>query len=175
MPEPTRRQAELHLLLADMNPPPFPSLLFTEPVQLAAAITDNEPPRDQPYKPQLWFDRQGKPIDTATANDLLGKPAYVRVALTEITSATDPAADCRISTVWLALDQDAIWRTIHGQDHAVPPVLFETMVFGGHRDRERERWTTEDAARAGHAETVATLTSGLPDAHVQDITDTTQE
>jgi hypothetical protein len=36
-----------------------------------------------------------------------------------------------------------------------PPILFETMVFGGALDTEQERYHTWDEAEAGHAEMVA--------------------
>lgn len=120
-----------------------------------------------PVRPQFWYDRQGQPINALTANDLLGKIDYVRVALTEITSPSDPSHDCRVSTVWLALDQGVIY---HAQNPEMPPVLFETMIFGGRHDLDRERWCTEDAARIGHAETVAMLRLAMPDPQVRDIT-----
>ena len=42
----------------------------------------------------LWYDRQGTPIDAATANTLLGRPGYKRIELTAVGGA-------EISTVWL--------------------------------------------------------------------------
>jgi hypothetical protein len=51
--------------------------------------------------------------------------------------------DCRVSTVFL-----------RGVDHQLwpggPPLLFETMVFGGVLDREQERYSTWDEAEEGH-------------------------
>ena len=40
-----------------------------------------------------------------------------------------------------------------GLDHSFgsgPPLLFETMVFGGPLDEEMDRYTTWDEAEAGH-------------------------
>ena len=41
-----------------------------------------------------------------------------------------------------------------GLDHSFadvgPPILFETMVFGGEHDQEMERYATWDEAVAGH-------------------------
>jgi hypothetical protein len=54
--------------------------------------------------PHLWYDRQGQPIDTAKANTLLGDPAYKRVGLTDIASASNPDTNYRVSTVWLGVD-----------------------------------------------------------------------
>ena len=48
-----------------------------------------------------------------------------------------------ISTVWLGLDHN--WFGVG------PPLIFETMVFGGPLDGEQERYATEADAIAGHA------------------------
>ena len=47
----------------------------------------------------------------------------------------------RISTVFLGLD--------HSFGHG-PPLLFETMVFGGPMDQEQARYTTWEEAETGH-------------------------
>lgn len=47
----------------------------------------------------------------------------------------------RISTVFLGLDHS------FGDG---PPMLFETMIFGGSLDGEQERYSTWDEAEAGH-------------------------
>lgn len=52
----------------------------------------------------------------------------------------------RVSTIFLSLN--------HGFDPDGPPVLFETMVFGGPMDREMDRYSTFDEAVAGHNNTV---------------------
>jgi hypothetical protein len=51
-----------------------------------------------------------------------------------------------VSTVFLGLD--------HGWDSDVP-IVFETMIFGGERDQECERYATWEEAKAGHARIVA--------------------
>lgn len=109
-----------------------------------------------------WYDRAGSPIDATTANDLLGDPKYKRVALTRITSATDPDVEYRVSTVWLGLDHN--WS-------GGEPLLFETMSFGGgeEQDQSQWRWTTEAAARAGHAEIVATIAATVADERVEEL------
>jgi len=55
--------------------------------------------------------------------------------------AADEIGEVRVSTVFLGLD--------HGWGDG-PPVLFETMVFGGKLDQEQERYCTYDEAEAGH-------------------------
>lgn len=110
---------------------------------------------------QLWYDRQGQPIDVQTANRLLGDVTYRRIAKTNIKSASDPAIDWDVSTVWL------------GVDHSFsdgPPIIFETMVFGsGDGDQYMQRYATEEAARAGHAETVAIVAATVPDEEISEL------
>ncbi len=57
----------------------------------------------------------------------------------------------RVSTVWLGLD--------HRFDDG-PPLIFETMIFGGPHDQYLERYSFEEAALAGHNRTVAALREG---------------
>ena len=65
--------------------------------------------------------------------------AHRRVAIEEINGV-------RVSTVFLALDHS------FGEG---PPLLFETMVFGGPLDQELDRCTTWEEAEAMHAAMVA--------------------
>ncbi len=60
--------------------------------------------------------------------------------------ASTMIGDTRISTVFLGLDYN-----FH-QDG--PPILFETMVFGGPMDEEMDRYSTWEEAEQGHNETV---------------------
>jgi hypothetical protein len=53
--------------------------------------------------------------------------------------------DVLVSTVFLGLD--------HGWNSDVP-IVFETLVFGGERDQDGERYATWDEAKAGHARIV---------------------
>lgn len=52
--------------------------------------------------------------------------------------------DVVVSTVFLGLDHRVI-----GEGKA-PPILFETLVFGGELDGEMERYCTYDEAEEGH-------------------------
>jgi hypothetical protein len=49
-----------------------------------------------------------------------------------------------VSTVWLGLDHS--WTT-YGEG---PPVIFETMIFGGPADQMMWRYSTIEEAREGH-------------------------
>lgn len=109
-----------------------------------------------------FYDKEGRPIDLATADRLLCDHTYVRVSLTSITSSTDPTVHWRVSTVWLGTDHQ--WGD-------GPPLLFETMVFDGDTpaDRLMERWSTEREARRGHAEIAATVAATVPDEVVTEL------
>lgn len=52
-----------------------------------------------------------------------------------------------VSTVFLGMDHNVYTEG--------PPVLWETMVFGGSLDEEQERYTSESAALEGHAKWLA--------------------
>jgi hypothetical protein len=53
--------------------------------------------------------------------------------------------DCIVSTVFIFLDHSFGDR---------PPILFETLVFGGLLNDEGERYSTKAEAEAGHAKWV---------------------
>lgn len=65
--------------------------------------------------------------------------------LHKIVSRTSFPSGTRISTVFLCLD--------HGWESG-PPVLWETMVFGGEFSNDQERYTSHDDAVKGHIEWV---------------------
>lgn len=58
--------------------------------------------------------------------------------------ARDTISGSEISTVFLGIDHS----------YGVPPLLYETLVFGGSLDQEMKRYTTREEAVAGHAEMV---------------------
>lgn len=64
-----------------------------------------------------------------------------------IVQVTELWPDVRVSTVFLGLD--------HRWYGGGPPIVFETMVFGGELDQEQVRYCTYDEALAGHAEMAA--------------------
>lgn len=69
--------------------------------------------------------------------------AYRHVGMTAL------ADDVEVSTVWLGLD--------HSFGLGGPPLIFETLVFGGPMDGEMDRYPTLDAAQAGHDQMVAAV------------------
>jgi hypothetical protein len=117
----------------------------------------------------MFYSKDGRPLDQRSAWILMEDQYYKRVALTEIGPYV-------VSTVWLGLD--------HNFGFDGPPLIFETMVFttsAWHEDRpyddpEREglldidcrRYPTLEEAETGHEEMVtlvkATLQEELPDA-----------
>jgi hypothetical protein len=68
--------------------------------------------------------------------------------------------DARVSTVFLEID--------HRFVDEGPPILFETLVFGGPMDGEMERYATWEEAEQGHADMVFRVTAAhnasFPDA-----------
>lgn len=91
-------------------------------------------------------DHTPREVEWAEYTDWLAKgfEETKRVARTEVGVAA-------VSTVFLALDHS------HGDG---PPLLFETMVFGGEHSGACFRYATWDEAVAGHARVVAALTEG---------------
>lgn len=87
-----------------------------------------------------YYDRDGKPITPAAWADLFDDWPYKQIASTKINGAT-------VSTVWLGLN--------HQWSSEGPPLIFETMIFGGHLDGAQWRYTTEQQARVGHAAAAA--------------------
>jgi hypothetical protein len=102
-----------------------------------------------------YFDRNGRQISMRQWAELMRLKHLYRRARPDgwTTPAEDPTrigldrvGEATVSTVWLGLDH----RLGEG-----PPLIFETMVFGGPGDDEMERYSTEDQARAGHDQWVA--------------------
>ncbi len=62
--------------------------------------------------------------------------------------------EIEISTVFLGLDHQ------YGEG---PPLLFETMVFGGKLDEEQERYSTWDEAEKGHEGMVERVKAAIND------------
>lgn len=81
-----------------------------------------------------------------------GDPASrLRVLFTPeaFAGAAEPEPVITVSTVFLGLDHS------FGEG---PPVLFETMVFGGKHNEEQWRYCTWDQAEVGHRQVVALVT-----------------
>jgi hypothetical protein len=91
-----------------------------------------------------FYARDGQPI-----TEDQWKAARVddrRVALDSVVCGDEAA---NVSTIWLGLD--------HQSHPDAPPLMFETMVFGGPADSWQDRYSTEAQATEGHARVVAAL------------------
>lgn len=60
--------------------------------------------------------------------------------------------EAEVSTVFLGID--------HRHRPDGPPVLFETMVFGGEHTDFQDRYTSLESAKAGHTRVVECLKAG---------------
>lgn len=91
----------------------------------------------------LYYDRQGRPVGVDEAMRLLdGDRGVARTAVVV------DGEHVLVSTVHLVLNHS--WQP-------GPPVIFETMVFGGPLDDYCERYSTAEAALAGHDQVLARL------------------
>lgn len=91
-----------------------------------------------------YFDRTGQPIDMISWTNLFSDEGYQRVR-------ADDIGDVHVSTVWIGLNQ--AFRD-------GPPLIFETMIFGGTYDEDQWRYSTEDEAIASHDRLVAAIRAG---------------
>jgi len=84
------------------------------------------------------YDRQNRPIGRGEYHRLTANPGYTVVRKTE----AGIRRKAEVSTVWLGMNR------AFTPDHA--PLIFESMVFGGRRDGEQDRYSTESEALVGH-------------------------
>lgn len=97
----------------------------------------------RPHTDLYILDEQGAPVPCP---DLLDWGMWMQRAdnprrVSEDFDEGDAGKQIRISTVFLGLDHN------YGEG---PPVLWETVVFGGVLDGEMERYTSRQAALDGH-------------------------
>ena len=78
-------------------------------------------------------------------NDILEWSKWFEANMKNHHVADEKIGDARVSTVFLGIDHS------FGDG---PPLLFETMVFGGPLDQEQYRCTTWEQAELMHAEMV---------------------
>jgi hypothetical protein len=74
-------------------------------------------------------------------DDLIEWARWLETADCHVAQDT-PVPGVRVSTIFLGLD--------HSFGRRTEPLLFETMVFGGRLDQERERYSTWEEAEQGH-------------------------
>jgi len=86
-----------------------------------------------------FYDQEGRPME-------IMEWGRARQDLANIIVARDERDEIMVSTVWIGID--------HGWGQG-PPIIFETMIFGGKHDQYQERYATRDEALAGHARAVA--------------------
>lgn len=101
------------------------------------------------------YDKAGQPIDWDRWRELKFADDYARIGLDvwpPIDAEPGAAPLVTISTVWLGLDHN---YSMHG-----PPIIFETMIFGGPLSNECTRYATEEQAQAGHRRTVEDFAAG---------------
>lgn len=91
------------------------------------------------------LDDDGVPVRTTVQAWAALRDDQKRVALTEL-------GDVRVSTVFLGLDHDFSGKG--------PPILWETMVFGGPHDGDQDRYTSHADALAGHEAMVERVSRG---------------
>ena len=65
--------------------------------------------------------------------------------------AKDTVGDVKVSTVFIGMD--------HSFGHGLK-ILYETMILGGPHDCYQERYTSHEAAQAGHERAVARAKEG---------------
>jgi hypothetical protein len=92
-----------------------------------------------------YYNRAGEPVSLEEWAHLFEDVSYRRVAETTI-------GDVWVSTVFLGFDH---------QMFDGPPLIFETMIFGGNHDGEQWRYSTEAEALANHRFIVAALEDGM--------------
>lgn len=107
------------------------------------------------WKNARWFilrDEKVYPCDALDAAFHLEDIAARQVAQTDISDEPNYPGGDFVSTVFLGLNHS--WRE-------GPPVLFETMVFGGQYDTACFRYTSIGAAKIGHWQVVDCIRAGL--------------
>ena len=104
--------------------------------------------------PLRFYDTEGQPCSEERYWELLRVKAEARGAGRD--GGSDPAQDPtrigsdHIGEVWVS----TVWLGMNHRFEEGPPLIFETMVFGGEHDEEQWRWSTPAEARAGHAAVV---------------------
>lgn len=98
------------------------------------------------------LDEHGEPV---VCNDLLQWAAWFEGSFRSI--ARDEIEGVKVSTVFLGLDHNFCFKG--------PPILWETMIFGGPLDGQQRRYATRAQALTGHAEALLMVKMALVAAH----------
>jgi hypothetical protein len=120
------------------------------PLPALQVLAPDEPAREAWVMRPRWYvleaDRRTVRATTLEEGALSLENLDRRIAQTHVYK------EALVSTVFLALDHS------FGEG---PPVLFETMVFGGPLDRKMDRYCTADQAIAGHEEMVERVATAI--------------
>lgn len=81
-----------------------------------------------------YYDMDGQPLGLMAWAKLLEDHDARIIGRTE-------RGDVTVSTVWIGLDHS------FGDG---PPLIFETMIFGGDHDQDQWRYSTREEAETGH-------------------------
>lgn len=92
----------------------------------------------------LYYDMDGNPISLMQWANMLEN-----MLDRDRRIGFDQIGISEVSTVWLGLN--------HNWSGYGPPLIFETMVFGGINDLYCQRYSTKEAARAGHDQILAAV------------------
>jgi hypothetical protein len=103
------------------------------------------------YGPR-YYDPKGRPMSMRRWAQSMGNERHVGESILRIRGRW-----YRVSTVWLGLDHSFFGG---------PPLIFETMIFGGDRDTDLMMWrySTADEAMRGHVRAVRFLKRNVREA-----------
>jgi hypothetical protein len=90
----------------------------------------------------LFYDMDGKPMTLQEWAKAFEETRHI---------GQTTVGNAEVSTVWLSSDH---------QFGDGPPLIFETMIFGGPHDQFCERYSTKEEAAAGHKRFVLALQEG---------------
>lgn len=88
--------------------------------------------------------------EPVACDDVLEWARWFQTADICIARTTLPWAKIAVSTIFLGLDHQ------HGEG---PQLLFETMVFGGELDGQKDRYSTWEEAERGHQAMIAKVSN----------------
>jgi hypothetical protein len=102
------------------------------------------------------LDADHKPVPT---DDVTVWARFFENMTNRLVDYTEITSQVRVSTVFLGLD--------HRFGGNGPPVIFETMIFGGELDGDTWRYSSWDDAKIGHKGAVRKARAALKAAHHQ--------